>query len=87
MRHMRQSVQHHQVPRQYIENALEIHELFNLAQMLQGENLPANIGELRRCIDEKSHQLSLGQLQDSMTLARLEAPHNAASRLLSATLR
>ena len=39
--------------RKYIENALEIHELFNLAQMLQGENLPANIGELRRCIEEK----------------------------------
>ena len=44
----------HLLPRKYIENALEIHELFNLAQMLQGENLPANIGELRRCVEEKS---------------------------------
>jgi len=41
----------------YIENALEIHELFNLAQMLQGENLPANIGELRRCIEEKGEDM------------------------------
>ena len=37
---------------------MEIHELFNLAQMLQGENLPANIAELRRCIEERSRGLS-----------------------------
>jgi len=39
-----------------IENALEIHELFNLAQMLQGENLPASIVQLRRCIEAKSEE-------------------------------
>ncbi|CAE7748593.1 KCNH5, partial [Symbiodinium pilosum] len=40
----------------FLENALEIHQLFNLAQMLQGENLPANIAQLRKCIDEKSEE-------------------------------
>ena len=50
-------------PRKCIENALEIHELFNLAQMLQGENLPASIVQLRRCIEAKSRRLSRHQKQ------------------------
>ena len=37
-------------------DALGVHELFNLAQMLQGENLPANILQLRECIAEKQHE-------------------------------
>eukprot|EP00438_Fugacium_kawagutii_P023175 Skav200832 [mRNA] locus=scaffold3034:121137:125135:+ [translate_table: standard] len=35
------------------EEALLTHELFNLAQMLQGENCPANVKELHSHIEEK----------------------------------
>jgi len=39
------------------EEALLTHELFNLAQMLQGENCPANVKELHAHIEEKGGQL------------------------------
>lgn len=35
------------------EGALLTHELFNLAQMLQGENCPGNVKELHSHIAEK----------------------------------
>ena len=38
------------------EEALMMHELFNLAQMLQGENCPANVKELRLHIEEKGRR-------------------------------
>ncbi|CAK9081206.1 unnamed protein product [Durusdinium trenchii] len=41
----------------FINDALAVHELFNLAQMLQGENLPGNIAQLRECIDEKGPEV------------------------------
>lgn len=41
----------------FITDALAVHELFNLAQMLQGENLPANIAQLRDCIAEKGQDI------------------------------
>ncbi|CAJ1355387.1 unnamed protein product, partial [Effrenium voratum] len=41
----------------FIEDALAVHELFNLAQMLQGENLPANVAQLRDCIAEKGQDV------------------------------
>ncbi|CAE7656177.1 HCN4 [Symbiodinium sp. CCMP2456] len=37
----------------YVEEALLTHELFNLAQMLQGENCPANVKQLREHIELK----------------------------------
>ena len=39
------------------EEALLTHELFNLAQMLQGENCPANVKELHAHIEEKGDSL------------------------------
>jgi len=41
----------------FITDALAVHELFNLAQMLQGENLPANIAQLRDCIAERGQDV------------------------------
>ena len=38
---------------QLFEEALITHELFNLAQMLQGENSPGNVKELRVHIEQK----------------------------------
>jgi len=37
----------------YVEEALLTHELFNVAQMLQGENCPANVKQLREHIELK----------------------------------
>ncbi|CAE7560893.1 Hcn4 [Symbiodinium natans] len=37
----------------FIENTLLLHEVFNLAQMLQGENVPANVALLQ----ERTHEL------------------------------
>ena len=38
------------------EEALLTHELFNLAQMLQGENCPANVKELHSHIAQKGRK-------------------------------
>ena len=34
----------------YAKGALRLHSMFNLAQMLQGENVPANVGQLQESI-------------------------------------
>lgn len=39
--------------RNYMNDALLVHETFNLAQMLQGENVPANITELYNLVHEQ----------------------------------
>ncbi|CAE7313802.1 Cnga3, partial [Symbiodinium natans] len=41
----------------YVEEALSTHELFNLAQMLQGENCPANVKQLREHIELKGEAI------------------------------
>ena len=39
--------------RNYAHDALNVHETFNLAQMLQGENAPANVRELYQLVNEQ----------------------------------
>ena len=40
----------------YMNDALLVHETFNLAQMLQGENVPANITELYNLVHEQGQE-------------------------------
>ena len=39
--------------KKYVHDALHVHETFNLAQMLQGENTPANVRELYQLVNEQ----------------------------------
>eukprot|EP00930_Biecheleria_cincta_P082015 TRINITY_DN7154_c1_g1_i6.p1 TRINITY_DN7154_c1_g1~~TRINITY_DN7154_c1_g1_i6.p1 ORF type:complete len:1175 (-),score=177.85 TRINITY_DN7154_c1_g1_i6:63-3554(-) len=43
--------------RRFVEDALGLHELFNFAQMLQGENVPANIAQLQEFVSKKGKQV------------------------------
>eukprot|EP00438_Fugacium_kawagutii_P003373 Skav228254 [mRNA] locus=scaffold3112:264241:268087:+ [translate_table: standard] len=46
--------------RESITNALQVHETFNLAQMLQGENVPANVAELFQLVHQQDQEGSDG---------------------------
>ncbi|CAJ1395704.1 unnamed protein product, partial [Effrenium voratum] len=41
----------------YLRSVLSIHEAFNFAQMLQGENVPANVAQLQEHVQEHGQQV------------------------------
>ena len=39
------------------QNCLFVHETFNLAQMMQGENVPANVDQLQQLVNKHGEQV------------------------------